>query len=247
MWEPWEIQALANKLRRPLHRQGRSGPRADSSTATTAARPASTGPAGPGDPPEKIMAGVSMPGADPCYFPGGGNSVTFITPGGIDGIAGRLAYSGLSGMFSLVWDEAATVDMPAKLAKAVAEHHPRPTGRTPGSCPSTPAMAEYKQYAPANHFHMTLEPGPCPAAVLDGPGQRAIGHALVRAVRLARRHRSSPAPAPPAQRRRGPREVAACRGTIGEHVGAAVILPAPNLPRFQGWLYNCHPNEGEPE
>ena len=52
------------------------------------------------------MSGVSMPGAELYYFPGGGNSVTFITPGGIDCIAGRLAYSDLSGMFSMVWDEA---------------------------------------------------------------------------------------------------------------------------------------------
>ena len=45
--------------------------------------------------------------------------MTFITPGGIDCIAGRLAYSALSGMFSLVWDEADTVDLPEKLADAV--------------------------------------------------------------------------------------------------------------------------------
>ena len=39
------------------------------------------------------MSNVAMPRADPDYFPGGGNSVTFVTPGGIEGIAGRLAYS----------------------------------------------------------------------------------------------------------------------------------------------------------
>ncbi len=66
------------------------------------------------------MANVAMPGAELYYFPGGGNSVTFITPGGIECIAARLAYSDLSGMFSLVWDEATTVELPPKLAQAVA-------------------------------------------------------------------------------------------------------------------------------
>ena len=96
------------------------GPARDSSTATTAARPVSTGPVAPA-----IRSSGSWPtspcrGAELNYFPGGGNSVTFITPGGIDCIAARLAYSDLSGMFSLVWDEATTVELPAKLAHAVA-------------------------------------------------------------------------------------------------------------------------------
>lgn len=43
-------------------------------------------------------------------FPGGGNNVTFISPGGIEGIAERMAYSQISGIFSLIWDEASTVD-----------------------------------------------------------------------------------------------------------------------------------------
>ena len=96
-----------------------------------------------------------MPLADLCYFPGGGNSVTFITPGGIEGIAGRMAYSSLSGMFSLVWDEAETTELPDEARQGRVQHSPTRPGRTPSSCPKYATMAEYKQYAPANHFHMT--------------------------------------------------------------------------------------------
>ena len=109
----------------------------------------------PGDSVEKIMSGISMPGAELYYFPGGGNSVTFITPGGIDCIAGRLAYSALSGMFSMVWDEATTVDLPEKLADAVSPHVELVTWPHTFIVPKYATMAEYKQYAPANHFHAT--------------------------------------------------------------------------------------------
>ena len=151
VWEPWEIQGLAKKLGVPFTGE-ELWARRGSSTATTAARPASTGPAGPATPVEKIMANVSMPRRRAVYFPGGGNSVTFITPGGIDCIASRLAYSDLSGMFSLVWDEATTVDLPEKLATAVA-HTSNVTWPHTWIVPKYATMAEYKQYAPANHFH----------------------------------------------------------------------------------------------
>ncbi len=58
-----------------------------------------------------------MPLADRFYFPGGGNSVTFMTPGGIEGIAARMAYSCVSGLFSLIWDEAETTEVPEELAQ----------------------------------------------------------------------------------------------------------------------------------
>ncbi len=95
-----------------------------------------------------------MPGAELDYFPGGGNSVTFFTPGGIDCIAGRLAYSALSGMFSMVWDEATTVDLPEKLADAVS-HTSNWSWPHTFIVPKYATMVEYKQYAPANHFHAT--------------------------------------------------------------------------------------------
>lgn len=102
---------------------------------------------------DEIMRNISLPSAELYYFPGGGNSVTFVSPGGINGIAARLAYSELSGMFSLVWDEASTVDLPAKLADFVANSS-NVTWPHSWIVPKYATMDEYKQYAPANHFHM---------------------------------------------------------------------------------------------
>jgi L-fucose isomerase len=113
----------------------------------------------PGDPVEEIMKHVYMPGAELYYFPGGGNSVTFISPGGISGIAGRLAYSDITGAFSLIWDEACTVDLPENLAAAVANTS-NPTWPHTWVVPKYASMAEYKQYAPANHFHMIWDLAP---------------------------------------------------------------------------------------
>ena len=100
-----------------------------------------------------------MPLAEDYYFPGGGNSVTFITPAGIEGLAGRFAYSALTDRFSLFWDEAATTSMPEELAKAVANTSNWTWPHT-WVVPKYATMAEYKQYAPANHFHMTWGLGP---------------------------------------------------------------------------------------
>jgi len=151
VWEPWEIRGLAERLGVAMTgdelwaREGLvDGDNSGSASLDWAGRP--------GDPVEKIMANVSMPGAELYYFPGGGNSVTFITPGGIDCIAARLAYSELSGMFSLVWDEATTVELPEKLSRAVA-HTSNPTWPHTWIVPKYATMAEYKQCAPANHFH----------------------------------------------------------------------------------------------
>ena len=82
-----------------------------------------------------------MPLADPGYFPGMGNSVTFISPGRPRGIAGRLTYSSLSGLFSLIWDEATTAEVPEPLATALCQTDHRRPGRTPSWCPSTPPWA----------------------------------------------------------------------------------------------------------
>ena len=108
----------------------------------------------PGDKPEDLLRRLYMPAAEPNYFPGGGNSVHFISPGGIEGIAGRMAYSTLSGMWSLVWDEACTVDLPEPLAQRIANFSNIEWPHT-WVVPRYATMAEYKQYAPANHFHMT--------------------------------------------------------------------------------------------
>jgi len=155
VWEPWEIQALAKKMKIKsgpkdlwASRGFVDGDNSGSASFNWAARPGAAA--------ATCMKGVSMPLADEFYFPGGGNSVTFMTPGGIEGIAARLAYSRLSGMFSMVWDEAVTTDMPAKLAQAVADTS-TPTWPHTFVVPKYATMAEYKQYAPANHFHMTWD------------------------------------------------------------------------------------------
>ncbi len=154
VWEPWEIRDLARKLGIPgltgdsiWERKGFvDGDNSGSASFDWAARPGASI--------EEIMSGVSMPLADAGYFPGLGNSVTFMTPAGIEGIAGRMAWSAANGMFSLVWDEAATLDLPPELAQAVCGLT-TPTWPHTFVTPKYATMAEYKQYAPANHFHMT--------------------------------------------------------------------------------------------
>jgi L-fucose isomerase len=152
VWEPWEIQALARRLK--IKFSGKElwaqrgivdGDNSGSASLNWAGRP--------GEGVGAIMRRVSMPPAEPYYFPGGGNSVTFITPGGIEGIASRLAYSDMTGFFSLVWEQACTVDLPAKLAEAVANTS-NVTWPHTWVVPKYATMVEYKQYAPANHFHM---------------------------------------------------------------------------------------------
>ncbi len=152
VWEPDELRERAAELGVAIkgdelwaQRGIVDGDNSGSASLNWAARPGAS--------PEEIMKNVSMPGAELYYFPGGGNSVTFVSPGGINGIAGRLAYSELSGMFSMVWDEACTVDLPKKLADFVANSS-NVTWPHTWVVPKYASMAEYKQYAPANHFHM---------------------------------------------------------------------------------------------
>ena len=153
VWEPWEIQALATRLKVPLGKTNLwaqrgfvDGDNSGSASFNWAASPGASAQA--------CMKGVSMPLAGTDYFPGGGNSVTFVTPGGIEGLAARMAYSELNGMFSLVWDQAVTAELPAKLSDAVC-HTSSFTWPHTFVVPRHATMMEYKQYAPANHFHMT--------------------------------------------------------------------------------------------
>jgi L-fucose isomerase len=110
----------------------------------------------PGASIREIMDGVGMPLADEFYFPGGGNSVTFMTPAGINGIAGRMAYSSACGLFSMVWDQAHTTEVPKELAQAMC-NLTTPTWPHTFVVPEYASMVEYKQYPPANHFHMTWD------------------------------------------------------------------------------------------
>jgi L-fucose isomerase len=57
-------------------------------------------------------------------------------------------------MFSMVWDQAQTAEMPEKLSQAVC-HTSNWNWPHTFVIPKYATMAEYKQYPPANHFHMT--------------------------------------------------------------------------------------------
>jgi L-fucose isomerase len=165
VWEAWEIKQLAQRLglsslvtrgscdERPATSDWLDKGLVDGDNSGSAAFDWA---AEPGASVKKIMDGVGMPLADEGYFPGGGNSVTFMTPGGIEGIAARCAYSSTSGLFSLVWDQARTTDVPKELARAMCE---LTTATWPHTfvVPKYASMVEYKQYPPANHFHMTWD------------------------------------------------------------------------------------------
>ena len=153
IWEAWEIKELAKKISLKNLPAGAvwlkkglvDGNNSGSASFNWAGKP--------GTDMKKLMDGVSMPLADSGYFPGGGNSVTFMTPAGIAGIAGRMAYCSANNKFSLIWDEATTTIVPEKLGKAMC-NLTSPTWPHTFVVPKYATMLEYKQYAAANHFHM---------------------------------------------------------------------------------------------
>ncbi|MEN6387064.1 MAG: hypothetical protein ABFD79_17935 [Phycisphaerales bacterium] len=154
IWEGWEIKALAQKLgikSLPKNAQWLTKGLVDGNNSGSA----SFDWAGkPGTDWKKLMAAITMPRADRAYFPGGGNSITFLTPAGIEGIAGRIAYCAANNKFSLIWDEAVTTEVPEKLSKAMC-NLTDPNWPHTFLIPKYASMVEYKQYAPANHLHMT--------------------------------------------------------------------------------------------
>lgn len=87
------------------------------------------------------------------YFPGSGFSLGYVSPGGIKGIAGRLAYSDLSGLFTMVQDEAETVELPAPLLEKVCRASDYTWPHTFLSFEHVPAGL-IKMGVPANHLHM---------------------------------------------------------------------------------------------
>lgn len=152
VWEKWELDELAKRLGMKLPENELwaqkglvDGDNSGSASLDWAAKPGASI--------EEIMAKVGMPLADPGYFPGMGNSVTYVSPGGLDGIAGRLTYSSLSGVFSMSWDEATTAEVPDELAKGLSQAT-TPTWPHTFVVPKYASMYEYKHYPPANHFHM---------------------------------------------------------------------------------------------
>ena len=153
VWEPWELKDLAQKENVALkgdtlwEKKGLvDGNNSGSASFDWAFHPGSTE--------KEIMSRISFPLANNDYFPGLGNSVTFLSPAGIEGIAGRLAYSSLSGMYTMIWDEAITVLPPEKLSTAICKAS-SPSWPHTFVTPKHASMLEYKQYAPANHLHMT--------------------------------------------------------------------------------------------
>ena len=155
VWEGWEVKALAKKVGVKVNPKADfiakglvDGDNSGSAAFDWAAKPGASA--------KEIMKGIRMPLADEGYFPGGGNSVTFMTPAGIRGLAGRMAFSGLNNKFSLIWDEAYTTSVPAKLEQAMCN---LTNWNWPHTfvVPKYASMVEYKQYAPANHFHMTWD------------------------------------------------------------------------------------------
>jgi L-fucose isomerase len=158
VWEPWEIKELAKKLKVSVtgkelwaKRGFVDGDNSGSASFDWAGKP--------GTSIKQLMAGISCPLADEGYFPGGGNSVTFVTPGGIEGLAARMAYSATSNIFSMIWDQAVTIDLPKKLSDAVCNTS-NVTWPHTFVTPKYATMGEYKQFAPANHFHMTWDLAP---------------------------------------------------------------------------------------
>lgn len=87
------------------------------------------------------------------YFPGLGFSVSYLSPKGIKGLAGRVAYSDLSGMFTMVQDEAQSVELPAALAERVCHASDYTWPHTFLTFDHVPA-SQAKMGMPANHFHM---------------------------------------------------------------------------------------------
>ncbi len=152
VWEPWEIETLANEIDAEYSgdelwaRKGFvDGDNSGSASFNWAAEPGASA--------EECLKNVRFPLADEFYFPGGGNSVNFVSPPGIHGIASRLAYSFNKSQFSLIWDEAQTVSLPDELSDAVCKTSTYTWPHT-FVTPKYASMTEYKQYAPANHFHM---------------------------------------------------------------------------------------------
>ena len=152
VWEKWELDALAARVgvELPGNETWAQKGLVDGNNSGSAALDWA---AAPGASVAEVMSQVSMPLADPDYFPGMGNSVTFITPGGWHGIAGRMMFSSLSGLFSLSWDEASTAEVPEKLADALS-HSTDPSWPHTFVVPKYASMYEYKHYPPANHLHM---------------------------------------------------------------------------------------------
>jgi L-fucose isomerase len=87
------------------------------------------------------------------YFPGGGYSVGFVSPKGLKGQAGRLGYSDLSGMFTMIQAEAESQELPGPLLERVCHASDYSWPHTFLTFDHVPAHLA-KVGIPANHLHM---------------------------------------------------------------------------------------------
>jgi L-fucose isomerase len=87
------------------------------------------------------------------YFPGLGFSVSYLSPKGLAGLAGRLAYSDLSGLYTMVQDEARSIELPAPLAEKVCHASDYTWPHTLLTFDHVPARLA-KVGMPAIHFHI---------------------------------------------------------------------------------------------
>ncbi len=87
------------------------------------------------------------------YFPGGGFSTGYVSPGGLQCQAGRLAYSDLTGMFTMISGEAESVELPMPIAESFCHASSYSWPHTWITFKHVPASIT-KYGCPANHMHM---------------------------------------------------------------------------------------------
>jgi L-fucose/D-arabinose isomerase len=87
------------------------------------------------------------------YFPGGGFSVGFVSPKGLKGMAGRIGYSDLSGMFTMIQGEAESQELPGPLLERVCHASDYSWPHTFLTFEHVPSHLA-KVGIPANHLHM---------------------------------------------------------------------------------------------
>lgn len=87
------------------------------------------------------------------YFPGGGFSTGYLSPPGLECLAGRLAYSDVNGMYTMVCDQAVSVELPAPIAEAFMHASSYAWPHTWLTFRNVPASVN-KYCCPANHIHM---------------------------------------------------------------------------------------------
>ncbi|HOW86436.1 MAG TPA: hypothetical protein P5119_11275 [Candidatus Aminicenantes bacterium] len=90
------------------------------------------------------------------YFPGLGFSVGYLSPKGLKGLAGRLGYSDLTGLYTMVQDEVQSIELPAPLAERICHASDYTWPHTFLTFDHVPASLA-KTGLPANHIHMVMD------------------------------------------------------------------------------------------